>query len=57
MKTPLILSQRVATRIQVVVEGIGEDGERELSIYSCPEDAEPGHAWTQHAEFTGKKWR
>ncbi len=49
---PLVLPADGAVRVQVQVEApdAGADGRRGLSIYSRPEDAPEGTAWTLHAQ-------
>ncbi len=47
LQAPLALPEQGATRIQVFAGGAGEDGGREVSIHSRPDDEEG--AWTCHA--------
>ncbi|SBT95660.1 polyketide synthase 12, partial [Streptomyces sp. DI166] len=47
---PLTLAADSAARIQVVVGAPDENGDRELTVHSRPEDAEQDHPWTRHAE-------
>jgi len=51
LATPLLLPERHAVRVQVVVGAPDPDGRRDVDIYSRPEPAEddPGEPWTRHA--------
>jgi len=53
LQAPLVFSEREAVQLQVAVEGPDEDGRREISIHSRPEDRgdDLGEApdWTCHA--------
>ena len=53
LQAPLVLAERGAAQIQVVLAAAGEDGRREVSIHSRPEgeEAEPAE-WTCHAQGT-----
>jgi acyl transferase domain-containing protein/thioesterase domain-containing protein/acyl carrier protein len=46
---PLVLSDHGGTRIQVIVDGADARGRRAASLYSQPDDAQPGDAWVLHA--------
>ncbi|MGD1090232.1 MAG: type I polyketide synthase, partial [Verrucomicrobiota bacterium] len=46
---PLVLPLLGAARVQVMVEGPGQDGRRGIEIYSRPGDAAADGAWTRHA--------
>nr|WP_051837375.1 type I polyketide synthase [Streptomyces sp. NRRL WC-3742] len=49
LQSPLVIAEGEAVRLQVVVEAPGEDGRREVGVYSCAEgDAEDG-GWVAHA--------
>ena len=52
LAAPLVLPPEGAVRVQVQVDasGEGDDGQRELSIYSRLEEGPEGSAWTLHAQ-------
>ncbi|MGW5641147.1 acyltransferase domain-containing protein, partial [Streptomyces sp. NPDC003832] len=51
LQAPLVLPEQGAVQIQVVVGAAdSETGEREVSVHSRSEDAEPDASWTWHAE-------
>ncbi|ARQ67527.1 hypothetical protein CAG99_00535 [Streptomyces marincola] len=50
LQAPLVIPERGAVQIQVVVSGPDETGRREVRIYSRPENAEADETWTCHAE-------
>ncbi|HEX3324851.1 MAG TPA: type I polyketide synthase, partial [Solirubrobacterales bacterium] len=50
LQEPLILPEPGAMELQVTVSGFGDEGRREVAIYSRPE-AEEGE-WTRHAQGT-----
>ena len=54
LAAPLVLPPEGAVRVQVQVEAPeeGTDEQRALNIYSRPEDASEGTAWTLHAQGT-----
>ncbi|WJY36739.1 type I polyketide synthase [Streptomyces sp. P9-2B-2] len=50
VETPLVLPDRGAVLLRVLVaEPDADDGGREISVYSRPEDAPDEQAWTRHA--------
>jgi acyl transferase domain-containing protein/NAD(P)-dependent dehydrogenase (short-subunit alcohol dehydrogenase family)/acyl carrier protein len=49
LQAPLTFSGQGAVRLQVSVSGAGEDGRREVEIFSTPEDEEEPE-WTCHAQ-------
>ncbi|MBL1111899.1 SDR family NAD(P)-dependent oxidoreductase [Streptomyces sp. 110] len=49
LQAPLILPERGAVTLQLVVDPPEEDGRRSLNVYSRPEDADGEPPWTRHA--------
>ncbi|WP_455771437.1 type I polyketide synthase [Streptomyces malaysiensis] len=49
LQAPLILPERGAVTLQLVVDPPEEDGRRAVNVYSRPEDAERELPWTRHA--------
>ncbi|AGP52920.1 type I polyketide synthase [Streptomyces rapamycinicus] len=49
LQAPLILPERGAVTLQLVVDPPEEDGRRALNVYSRPEDADREPPWTRHA--------
>jgi len=49
LESPLVLPAAGAIRIQVTVGGQDESGNREIEMYSRPEEAGPRTPWTRHA--------
>ncbi|KMS88840.1 hypothetical protein ACZ91_23000, partial [Streptomyces regensis] len=49
LEEPLLLPGRGAVRVQVAVEGAGEDGRRRVSVHSRPDGEDPEAGWTRHA--------
>ncbi|MEU0923018.1 type I polyketide synthase [Streptomyces malaysiensis] len=49
LQAPLILPERGAVALQLVVDPPEEDGRRAVNVYSRPEDAERELPWTRHA--------
>ncbi|MFM9557557.1 MULTISPECIES: type I polyketide synthase [Streptomyces] len=49
LRAPLVVPATGGVRVQVVVDGPGDDGRRALRIVSQPESAD-GDAWTIHAD-------
>jgi mycoketide-CoA synthase len=49
LETPLVLPADGAIRIQVTVGGPDQSGNREIEMYSRPEEAGPRTPWTRHA--------
>nr|WP_275560629.1 type I polyketide synthase [Streptomyces sp. 5-6(2022)] len=49
LQAPLILPERGAIALQLVVDPPEEDGRRALNVYSRPEDADREQPWTRHA--------
>ncbi|WP_413106119.1 type I polyketide synthase [Streptomyces sp. Inha503] len=49
IETPLVLPERGAAQIQLIVGEPDESGARSLNLYSRPEDAQPDGPWTRHA--------
>ncbi|MBP8534391.1 type I polyketide synthase [Streptomyces sp. MK37H] len=49
LQAPLILPERGAVTLQLVVDPPEEDGRRTLNVYSRPEDADRELPWTRHA--------
>ncbi|WP_458089996.1 type I polyketide synthase [Streptomyces malaysiensis] len=49
LQAPLILPERGAVALQLVVDPPEEDGRRAVNVYSRPEDAERELSWTRHA--------
>ncbi|WP_344317747.1 SDR family NAD(P)-dependent oxidoreductase, partial [Streptomyces javensis] len=49
LQAPLILPERGAVTLQLVVDPPEEDGRRALNVYSRPEDAAGALPWTRHA--------
>ncbi|GAA2313458.1 hypothetical protein GCM10010376_34290 [Streptomyces violaceusniger] len=49
LQAPLILPERGAISLQLVVDPPEEDGRRALNVYSRPEDADREQPWTRHA--------
>ncbi|HEU5469701.1 MAG TPA: SDR family NAD(P)-dependent oxidoreductase [Actinophytocola sp.] len=49
LHAPLVLSERGGVRIQVVVGGADEDGNRSVALFSRAESAAAEDAWTKHA--------
>ncbi|MFD5399853.1 type I polyketide synthase, partial [Streptomyces sp. NPDC127097] len=47
--TPLVLPDRAAVLLRVLVAEPGADGGREISVYSRPEDVQDEQAWIRHA--------
>ncbi|HSZ30446.1 MAG TPA: SDR family NAD(P)-dependent oxidoreductase, partial [Pseudonocardiaceae bacterium] len=45
----LVVPQRGALQLRVVIESADASGSRPLAVYSRPEDSPPGTAWTCHA--------
>ncbi|WP_461012522.1 SDR family NAD(P)-dependent oxidoreductase, partial [Streptomyces capparidis] len=56
LQAPLVLPERGAVQLQVVVGDPDERGDRVVSVHSRPESAEQDRPWTQHAEgvLTGR---
>jgi acyl transferase domain-containing protein/NADP-dependent 3-hydroxy acid dehydrogenase YdfG/acyl carrier protein len=54
IEAPLLLDERNGVQVQVLLGGLGDEGERRVSIYSRPEsaaeDALEDAAWTRHAD-------
>ncbi|MFD7507384.1 type I polyketide synthase, partial [Streptomyces sp. NPDC059850] len=51
LQVPLVLPSSGGARLQVVVGAPGDDGRRDVRVYSRPDgDADPGAAWVCHAE-------
>ncbi|MGW2327121.1 SDR family NAD(P)-dependent oxidoreductase [Streptomyces sp. NPDC001700] len=51
LQVPLVLPPSGGVRLQVVVGAPGDDGRRDVRVYSRPDgDADPGAAWVCHAE-------
>ena len=50
LQAPLVLPAEESVHLQVVVGVADEAGQREVAVYSRPEDAEQDRAWTRHAE-------
>ncbi|EFL28728.1 polyketide synthase [Streptomyces himastatinicus ATCC 53653] len=51
LQIPLVLPPSGGVRLQVVVGAPGDDGRRDVQVYSRPNgDADPGAAWRCHAE-------
>jgi polyketide synthase 12 len=55
LQVPLVLPPSGGVRLQVVVGASGDDGRRDVQVYSRPDgdgdaDADPGAAWMCHAE-------
>ncbi|WP_461012507.1 SDR family NAD(P)-dependent oxidoreductase, partial [Streptomyces capparidis] len=50
LQAPLVLPERGAVRVQVLVGAADEAGQRTVTVYSRPEDAADEAAWTVHAE-------
>ncbi|MGR3939643.1 acyltransferase domain-containing protein, partial [Streptomyces sp. BRA346] len=51
LQIPLVLPPSGGVRLQVVVGAPGDDGRRDVQVYSRPDgDADPGAAWRCHAE-------
>ncbi|HEU5392688.1 MAG TPA: type I polyketide synthase [Streptosporangiaceae bacterium] len=49
LEAPLVVPEKGAVRIQVTVGGPGQAGDREIEMYSRPEEAGPGTPWKRHA--------
>ncbi len=49
LQAPLVLPERGAVTLQLVVDPPEEDGRRALNVYSRPEDADRELPWTRHA--------
>ncbi|MEE4590641.1 SDR family NAD(P)-dependent oxidoreductase [Streptomyces sp. DSM 41524] len=49
LQAPLILPERGAVTLQLVVDPPEEDGRRALNVYSRPQDADGEPSWTRHA--------
>ncbi|WP_435840153.1 type I polyketide synthase [Streptomyces antimycoticus] len=49
LQAPLILPERGAVTLQLVVDAPDEDGHRTLNVYSRPADAQRELPWTRHA--------
>ncbi|SCG46381.1 type I polyketide synthase, partial [Micromonospora halophytica] len=45
-ESPLVVPEHGGVRVQVVLSGPGENGERTLDVYAQPDD---GNGWTRHA--------
>ncbi|MFC4907553.1 SDR family NAD(P)-dependent oxidoreductase [Actinomadura gamaensis] len=52
LRAPLLLPDSGGAQVQVVVGVPDEDGRREVSVYSRPDDEEVGEAWECHASGT-----
>ncbi|WP_107396409.1 type I polyketide synthase, partial [Streptomyces acidiscabies] len=52
LERPLVLSERGAVQVQVVVEAPAESGRRAVSVYSRPEETGTEAGWTRHASGT-----
>uniref|UniRef100_UPI001F22F0C1 type I polyketide synthase n=1 Tax=Streptomyces acidiscabies TaxID=42234 RepID=UPI001F22F0C1 len=52
LERPLVLSERGAVQVQVVVEALVESGRRAVSVYSRPEEPATETGWTRHAAGT-----
>ncbi|MFI0822805.1 acyltransferase domain-containing protein, partial [Streptomyces sp. NPDC021098] len=51
LQIPLVLPPSGGVRLQVVVGAPGDDGRRDVQVYSRPDgDADPGAVWMCHAE-------
>ncbi|WP_344432375.1 polyketide synthase dehydratase domain-containing protein, partial [Amycolatopsis minnesotensis] len=49
LAVPLVLQPGKAVRLQVAVDGPGEDGARVVKVFSIAEEATEGEPWTLHA--------
>ncbi|MEV0027386.1 type I polyketide synthase, partial [Streptomyces atroolivaceus] len=49
LQTPLVLPPDEAVQLRMTVEPPTADGQRELSVHSRPQDADPGAPWARHA--------
>ena len=49
LEVPLVLPEKGAVRIQVTVGGPDKSGDREIEMYSRPEEADARAPWTRHA--------
>ncbi|MEN8655268.1 amino acid adenylation domain-containing protein [Streptomyces sp. 21So2-11] len=49
LQTPLVLPPDEAVQLRVTVEPPTANGQRELTVHSRPQDADPGDPWTRHA--------
>ncbi len=49
LEAPLVVPEKGAVRIQVTVGGPGQAGDREIEMYSRPEEADPRTPWKRHA--------
>ncbi|UZI33872.1 type I polyketide synthase [Streptomyces sp. VB1] len=49
LEAPLLLAQRGAVTLQLVVDEPDENGSRSLAVYARPQDAEAELPWTRHA--------
>ncbi|MFJ7153291.1 type I polyketide synthase, partial [Streptomyces sp. NPDC100445] len=49
LQTPLVLEPDAAVQLRVTVEPPAANGQRELTVHSRHQDADPGSAWTRHA--------
>ncbi|MDL2082240.1 SDR family NAD(P)-dependent oxidoreductase, partial [Streptomyces sp. GXMU-J15] len=52
LQAPLLLPERGAVQLQVVIGRPESDGRRSIAVYSRPEDDGPDQQWTLHAEGT-----
>ncbi|MBZ3916852.1 SDR family NAD(P)-dependent oxidoreductase [Streptomyces acidiscabies] len=52
LERPLVLSEREAVQVQVVVEAPAESGRRAVSVYSRLEETGTEAGWTRHASGT-----
>ncbi|MEX3212275.1 SDR family NAD(P)-dependent oxidoreductase [Streptomyces acidiscabies] len=52
LERPLVLSERGAVQVQVVVGAPAESGRRAVSVYSRPEETAAEAGWTRHASGT-----
>ncbi|MEV7020498.1 type I polyketide synthase, partial [Streptomyces sp. NPDC093991] len=50
LQAPLVLTERGAVHLQLVVGGPDANGQRPLAVYSRPEEAGDDVAWVRHAE-------
>ena len=49
IQTPLVLPDRGAVQVQVMVNAVIDDGSRDMAVYSRPEANAPDGPWTRHA--------
>ncbi|WP_433733313.1 type I polyketide synthase [Nocardia sp. CA-129566] len=52
LEQPLVLSERGAVQLQVLIGAPDRHGRREVSVYSQPEDASEEYGWLRHASGT-----